>query len=126
MKYSYTLLVGSLLLFGLQAGFAQQSALTYAEDVVFSKDIVYSPEITPVKKYTIMERFEPEYALTAAKRKQMKAERFEKLKAQIEIIDAMDVSEQKREHLLQDLLNKPFSQRLTKALADTKFEEEVQ
>ena len=77
----------------------------------------------PVARYTIMERFEPELILTAAEREQMKAERFAEIKSKMEILDTLDISERKRDRLMEDLMEDPLSPRLTKTLAEIEFQE---
>lgn len=80
-------------------------------------------ETETVKKYTIMERFEPELIQTASERQKMKTERFAEIQAKMSILDTMDISERKREKLINDLIENPFSTRLSKTLVDTKFSE---
>lgn len=78
----------------------------------------------PVQKYTLIERFEPELALSASERQRLKAERFAEIKLKMRMLDTMDISEGKREKLLSDLIEKPYSGRLSRNMADSQFEEE--
>lgn len=75
-------------------------------------------------KYTIMERFESDMILTAVERERLKKERFEEIKSKIGILDTLDISERKREKLMEDLITDPFSPRLSKTLADIEYKEE--
>lgn len=77
-----------------------------------------------VKKYTIMERFEPDLILTVSEREKLKAERFAEIQTKMRIIDTMDLSARKREKLIHDLVNDPFSFRLSKTLVDSRFGED--
>lgn len=77
-----------------------------------------------VVKYTIMERFEPELILTATEREKMKAERFAEIKSKMEILDTLDISERKRDRLIEDLMEDPFSPRLARTLAEIEFQED--
>ncbi len=77
-----------------------------------------------VKKYTLIARFEPELALSASEREHMKAERFAEIKLKMQLLDSMDISERKREKLISDLIEKPFSVRSSRNRADSHFEEE--
>ena len=77
-----------------------------------------------VKKYTIMERFEPELILTAGEREDLKAERFAEIQTTMRILDTMEISDRKREKLYNDLIDDPFSVRLSKTMADIKFRED--
>ncbi len=78
----------------------------------------------PVKKNTMMARFEPELTISAKERERMKAERFAEIKLKMEMLDTMDISQRKREKLLVDIINKPFSTRLSSKMSDSQFEEE--
>ncbi len=71
-----------------------------------------------------MERFEPELALSASERESLQAERFAEIKLKMQMLDTMDISESEREKLLSDLIEKPFSTRLSPNMADRQFEEE--
>lgn len=78
----------------------------------------------PVKKYTIMERFEPEYILTATEREKLKAERFAEIQITMRVLDTMNISDRKREKLINDLMVDPFSPRLSKTMAEIRFKED--
>lgn len=71
-----------------------------------------------------MERFEPELALSASERERMREERFAEVKQKMQMLDTMDISERKRQKLLSDIIDKPFSTRLSRNMADGQFEEE--
>ncbi len=87
-----------------------------------ANQITGNPQLA--KKYTLMERFEPDLALSASERERLKAERFAEIKLKMQILDTMDISERKREKLLSDLIERPFSTRLSRTMADGQFEEE--
>ncbi|SHK05138.1 hypothetical protein [Pseudozobellia thermophila] len=76
-----------------------------------------------VTKYTIMERFEPELVLTPEERVQLKEERVAEISKTKEIVDTLDISERKREKLLNDILKKPYSPRLSRTMAKLEFED---
>lgn len=109
-KYSYFTMC-SLALFGTSTMISQQ-----ADDIEKNSQ--------PVVKYTLMERFEPELTLTLRERKRMKAERFAEIKLKMQMLDTMDISERRREKLLSDVIEKPYSTRLSRNMADSQFEEE--
>lgn len=77
-----------------------------------------------IKKHTLMDRFEPDLTLTASEREVMKAERFAEIKAKMQMLDTLNISEREREMLIEELIEDPFSTRLAKALADIKYESE--
>lgn len=78
----------------------------------------------PIKKYTLMERFEPELIHTASKRKRLKAQQFKTIKLKLEILDTMDIPEQKREKLRSEVIAKFSSPILSPNLAETQFFDE--
>ena len=77
-----------------------------------------------VTKYTVMERFEPQLMLTAEERIKLKEERVAVIKKRREILDTLDISERRREKLMNDLLKEPFSPRLSRTLAEIEFEDD--
>ncbi len=80
-----------------------------------------------VQKYTIMEQYEPELVLSVNERVRLKKERIATIKRRRGILDTLDISERRRERLLKELLNNPFSDKLNKAVADIEFvEDEVE
>ncbi|MGB6153351.1 MAG: hypothetical protein WBG48_15335 [Pricia sp.] len=86
-------------------------------------DFIRAGERQEVKKYTVMERFEPDLILTAKEREKLKAERFADIQTKLSILDTLDISERKREKLMNDLIENPFSSRLSKTMADIEFDE---
>jgi hypothetical protein len=77
-----------------------------------------------VEKWTILEEYEPDMILSAEDRIGLKKKRIVEAKRRKGILDTMDISDRKRKKLLRDLYKNPFSDRLMKTLADTKFEDE--
>ena len=77
-----------------------------------------------VEKWTILEEYEPDMILSAEDRISLKKKRIVEAKRRKGILDTMDISDRKRKRLLKDLYKNPFSDRLLKTLADTKFEDE--
>lgn len=78
-----------------------------------------------VERLTILEEYEPDMILSAEDRISLKKKRIVEAKRRNGILDTMDISDRKRKKLLKDLYKNPFSDRLLKTLADTKFEDEV-
>ena len=77
-----------------------------------------------VEKWTVLEEYEPDMILSAEDRIALKKKRIVEAKRRRGILDTMDISDRKRKKLLKDLYKNPFSDRLMKTLADTKFEDE--
>lgn len=79
-----------------------------------------------VKKYTVMEQYEPELVLSVDIRVRLKKERMATIKRRRGILDTLVISERRRERLLKALLKNPFSDKLNKAVANIEFiEDEV-
>jgi hypothetical protein len=78
-----------------------------------------------IEKHTIMERFETDYMVSADKRADMKKKRIADAEHTLSVLDTMDISDRKKRLLLRDLKYNPFSERLSKFIAETKFEEEA-
>lgn len=74
-----------------------------------------------VKKYTVMEKYEPELVLSVDERIRLKRKRMATIKRRRGILDTLDISERRRERLLKALLINPFSDKLNKAVADIEF-----
>ena len=53
--------------------------------------------------------------------KRVKKKRMATIKRRRGILDTLDISERRRERLLKELLDNPFSARLNKAVADIEF-----
>lgn len=80
-----------------------------------------------VTKYTVMEKFEPNFVTSPKERIRLKRARIALVKKQRSIIDTLDVSERKRRRLLRDLYNNPFSDRLSRnVIVETEFSDEDQ
>ncbi|CAM4272940.1 hypothetical protein [Zobellia nedashkovskayae] len=80
---------------------------------------------TEVTKYTVMERFDSEEDITTfEKRTKLREEHLAETKRRREILDTLDISERKRQRLLQDLITEPFSNRLSRQMAEIEFEDE--
>jgi hypothetical protein len=76
-----------------------------------------------VEKWTVLEEYEPDMILSAEDRMDLKKKRIVEAKRRKGILDTMDISDRKRKKLMRDLYKNPFSDRLMKTLADTKFED---
>ena len=76
-----------------------------------------------VEKWTVLEEYEPDMILSAEDRMDLKKKRIVEAKRRKGILDTMDISDRKRKKLIRDLYKNPFSDRLMKTLADTKFED---
>ena len=74
-----------------------------------------------VKKYTVMEQYEPELVLSVNERVRLKKKRMATIKRRRGILDTLNISERRRERLLKALLKNPFSDKLNKAVADIEF-----
>lgn len=79
-----------------------------------------------VQKNTLMERFEPDLVVSVEDRIQLKKDRLLEIRQTRKILDTLDISDRKRQKLLKDLRLSPFSTRLSKVMAETKFEEDGQ
>lgn len=77
-----------------------------------------------VEKWTVLEKYEPDMILSADDRMALKKKRVVEARRRKDILDTLDISDRKRKKLMRDLYKNPFSDRLMKTLADTKFEEE--
>ena len=75
-----------------------------------------------VQKYTLMERFEPNLVVSMEDRIQLKKGRIAETNRTKELLDTLDISDRKRRKLLKDLRLSPFSNRLSKVIAEAKFE----
>lgn len=101
-----------LLFFSTSSLFAQENP----ERVILKKDF-------EIRKYTIMERFEPELIISAEERAEMKMKRIEEAEYTLNVLDTMKISNRKRHLLLRDLKYNPFSNRLNKFIVDSKFDD---
>ena len=87
------------------------------EEVKLKKDF-------EIQKHTIMERFETDYMASAQERAELKEKRIADAEFTLSVLDTIKISERKRKLLLRDLKYNPFSDRLTKFIVDSKFEDE--
>ena len=74
-----------------------------------------------VKKHTVMEQFEPEMVLSVKERVRLKEERMAIIEHRRGILDTLQISERRRQKLLKELINNPFSDKLGKAVAEIEF-----
>ncbi|MDB2606982.1 hypothetical protein N9Y48_04325 [Zobellia sp.] len=81
-------------------------------------------EKSEITKYTVMDRFDTEDNFSLEKRTQLREERIARTKRRKEILDTLDISERKRQKLLQDLVTEPFSNRLLRTMAEIEFEDQ--
>lgn len=111
-KQIYSAVLGLIMGFFLREGHAQSDA----KDSVGQK--------LKVEKWTILEEYEPDMILSAQDRINLKRKRIVEVKRRKGILDTLDISDRKRKKLLRDVYKNPFSDRLMKTLADSKFEDE--
>ena len=78
-----------------------------------------------IEKHTIMERFETDYMVSADGRADLKKKRIADAEHTLKVLDTMDISDRKKRLILRDLKYNPFSERLSKFIAETRFEEEA-
>ena len=113
MRTVRTALFAYLLFFSTVPVFAQENS----ENLVLKKDF-------EIQKHTIMERFEPGYVVSAQERTDMKRKRIANEEYTLSVLDTIKISNRKRKQLLRDLKFNPFSDRLSKFVVDTKFDDE--
>ncbi|EAR01413.1 hypothetical protein [Maribacter sp. HTCC2170] len=77
-----------------------------------------------VQKYTVMEQYEPELILSVNERVRLKKERIATIKRRRGILDTLNIPDRRKQRLLKELLDNPFSDKLNKAVADIEFAEE--
>ena len=77
-----------------------------------------------VQRHTIMERFEPDLMVPLQDRIALKKERIANAERTRNLLDTLDISERKRQKLLKDLKESPYSNRLSRTIADSKFEDD--
>ena len=85
---------------------------------------IHQINTTLIQKHTIMERFEPGYVVSAQERADMKRKRIANEGYTLSVLDTMKISNRKRKQLLRDLKFSPFSDRLSKFIVDTRFDDE--
>lgn len=78
-----------------------------------------------IPRTTFMEKFDPDLALTAEERRSMRVALIKELRLKKSILDTLDISDRRRQKLLKDLHNRPFSDRLQKTMAELKFDEGI-
>ncbi len=71
-----------------------------------------------------MEQYDPDMVISVEERIRLKEERYYELLRRKSIIDTLDISKHKKRKLLRDLYRSPFSNRLSKAIVETNFEED--
>lgn len=113
MRTVRTAIFAYLLSFSTVPVIAQKNS----ENLVLKKDF-------EIQKHTIMERFEPGYVVSAQERTDMKRKRIANEEYTLSVLDTIKISNRKRKQLLRDLKFNPFSDRLSKFVVDTKFDDE--
>ncbi len=115
-----------LVVFGVNSAHAQEAPKkeTSKETPVVREIPENKKKEVRVKKHTIMERYEPEMVVPADERLELKKRRLAEIKRKRGIIDTMSISARKKRKLLQELYRNPLSEQLSKAIADTEFEDE--
>jgi len=81
-------------------------------------------EAVKVQRHTVMDQFAPEIIQTAEERKQRKIAHLAEIELKKKALDTMDISRRKKRKLLADLDKTPYSDRLNRAMADVKFDDE--
>ena len=112
IKDIYSAVIVLVMVFFLMDGYAQSKG----SDTLGKK--------LKVEKWTVLEKYEPDMILSADDRMALKKKRIVEARRRKDILDTLDISDRKRKKLMRDLYKNPFSDRLMKTLADTKFEEE--
>lgn len=77
-----------------------------------------------VQRYTVMEKFAPDLVIPVDERKRLKEERKQMVVQQKNVLDTMNISDRRRSRLLRELNKNPFSDRINRAFADIKFEDD--
>ncbi|WP_047245231.1 hypothetical protein [Maribacter thermophilus] len=77
-----------------------------------------------VEKYTLMDKFEPEYVLPVDQRIKLKKNRIAHQRHTKQILDTLDISDRKRRRLIRELKRSPFSEKVQHIItAETQFED---
>lgn len=77
-----------------------------------------------VQKHTVMEKFEPDLVIPVDERRRLKEERKQMVVQRKNVLDTMNISDRRRMRLMRELNENPFSNRVNRAFADIKFEED--
>jgi len=102
-----------VLFFFIGAPMRAQSALASPQD-----------DSAVVKKHTVMEKFEPDLVIPVNERRRLKEERKQMVVQRKNVLDTMSISDRRRSRLLRELNENPFSNRVNRAFADIKFEDD--
>ena len=78
-----------------------------------------------VQKYTVLERFETAFMITATERAELKKRRIADAEHTLNVLDTICVSDRKRRQLVHDLKYNPVSERLTQFIVETKLEDDA-
>ncbi len=124
MKKRKFLAFGLCVLFGGTASIMAQEIASQPTTVKKTPTLTIDKSNIKVKRHTVMERFEPDFVVTADERMDKKQQRVADTERKLKIIDTLNVSDRKKRKLLLDLKYAPYSDRLQNAtLVDTKFED---
>jgi len=77
-----------------------------------------------VQKYTVMEKFESDFMLSVEERKQLKLERREIAAHRKSVLDTLNISDRRRQRLLRELNENPFSDKINRTFAEIEFEDD--
>jgi len=77
-----------------------------------------------VQRHTVMDKFGAEMIRSAEERRQMKIAHLVEIEKLKKALDTMDISRRKKRLILDDLINKPYSDRVNQALAEISFEDD--
>jgi len=124
MKRAQLILGLGAFLFATTHSIAQDAEKKDSETTKNKKEVVLKKDFQ-IEKHTIMERFETDYMVSADGRADMKKKRIADAEHTLRVLDTMDISQRKKRLLLRDLKYNPFSDRLSKFITETKFEEEA-
>lgn len=81
-------------------------------------------EEVSVQKYTVMEKFEPDYVIPVNERRRLKIERRELIAHRRNILDTLNISDRRRSRLLRELNKNPFSDKVNRKFAEIEFEDD--
>lgn len=124
MKKRKVLAFGLCVLFGGTVSIMAQEIASKPTTVKKTPTLTIDKSNIKVKRHTVMERFEPDFVVTADERMEKKQQRVVDTELKLKIIDTLNVSDRKKRKLLLDLKYAPYSDRLQNAtLVDTEFED---
>lgn len=100
--------------------FALMTTCLSAQDITENSD----KKQPSVQKYTVMEKFEPDYVIPVDERRRLKTERRELVAHRKSILDTLNISDRRRQRLMRDLNKNPFSDKVNRKFAEIEFVDE--